>query len=181
MKDLSLHILDLAENSILAGADKVIIRLREDPARNQLVLVMADNGQGMAEIELKSVVDPFYTGRNKKVGLGIPLIKYNAELSGGFFEIFSWPEVGTVLTAVFEYNNIDRPPLGDIPESIISLITLNPEQEIYFYHSYAGQDYEFKTSEYREELGMVPLDNNEVLQLIGDDLKINFRKLRGES
>jgi len=181
MKDLSLHILDLAENSILAGADRIILRLKEDPARDQLVLVMADNGQGMEAVELKSVVDPFYTERNKKVGLGIPLIKYNAELSGGFFEIFSWSGVGTVLMAVFEYNHIDRPPLGDIPETIISLITLNPEQEIYFYHSYAEENYEFKTSEYREELGSIPLDTKEVLQFIEDDLKTNFRKLRGEN
>ncbi|MGM0414015.1 MAG: ATP-binding protein [Bacillota bacterium] len=180
MKDLSLHILDLAENSILAGADKLILRLKEDLYNNQLILVMADNGQGMDERELTEVVDPFYTGRNKKVGLGIPLIKYNAELSGGFLEIFSWSGVGTVLTAVFEYNHIDRPPLGDIPESIISLITLNPDQEIYFYHSYAGEDYEFKTREYREELGSIPLDNQEVLQFIRDELKTNFRKLRGE-
>ncbi|MFW5994116.1 MAG: sensor histidine kinase [Halanaerobiaceae bacterium] len=180
MKDLSLHLLDLAENSILAGADRIVLRLKEDPASNQLVLVMVDNGQGMEEMELKSAVDPFYTGRNKRVGLGIPLIKHNAELSGGFFEIFSWTGVGTVLTAVFEYNHIDRPPLGDIPETILSLITLNPDQEICFYHSYAGEGYEFKTRRYREELGSIPLDNREVLQFIGDDLKTNFRKLRGE-
>ena len=181
MKDLSLHILDLAENSFLAGADKLILRLKEDISNNQLVLVMADNGKGMEEIELKSVSDPFYTGRNKKVGLGIPLIKYNAELAGGFLEIFSWAGVGTVLVAVFEYNHIDRPPLGDIPESIISLVTLNSDQDIYFYHSYDGEKYEFKTSEYREELGSISLDNKEVLQFITDDLKTNFRKLRGEN
>ncbi len=180
MKDLSLHILDLAENSFLAGADKLILRIKEDTVKNQLVLVMADNGQGMGVTELKSVSDPFYTGRNKKVGLGIPLIKYNAELSGGFLEIFSWSGVGTVLAAVFEYDHIDRPPLGDIPESIISLITLNSDQDIYFYHSYDDEVYKFKTTEYREELGEIPLDNNEVLQFIGDELKTNFRKLRGE-
>ena len=180
MKDLSLHILDLAENSFLAGADKLILRLKEDISKNQLILVMADNGKGIEETELKSVSDPFYTKRNKKVGLGIPLIKYNAELAGGFLEIFSWSGIGTYLTAVFEYDHIDRPPLGDIPESILSLITLNSDQDIYFYHWYNGDNYEFKTREYREELGSIPLDHNEVLQFIADDLKTNFRKLRGE-
>lgn len=182
MKDLSLHILDLAENSFAAGADRLVIKLNEQPQLDYLTLTMVDNGQGMDEDKIKTAVDPFYTSKGgKKVGLGLPFIKQNVELTGGNFNLISRSNRGTTLSVCFKYNHIDRVPLGDIPESIISLIMLNPDPELYFIYSYYQRCYRFFTSEIKNELSPIPINNLEVLEYLEADIRNDFNKIRGEN
>ncbi|MGM0420683.1 MAG: ATP-binding protein [Bacillota bacterium] len=182
MKDLSLHILDLADNSFAAGADRLVIKLNEQPQLDYLTLTMVDNGRGMDENKIKAAVDPFYTSKGgKKVGLGLPFIKQNVERTGGNFNLISRINIGTTLSVCFKYNHIDRVPIGDIPESIISLIMLNPEPELYFIYSCHKKCYRFFTPRVKDELSPIPINNLEVLEYLEADIRSNFNKIRGEN
>ena len=139
MKELSLNILDVAENSVKAKASLIEILLNENG--NSLTLVIRDNGLGMTKEILKGVTDPFYTTRTtRKVGLGIPLLKMSAEMTGGSFMIDSVSEVddevnhGTTVTAVFNTDHIDFTPLGDIVATVVTLIQGHPDYDFLFRH-----------------------------------------------
>ena len=123
MQELSLNILDIAENSTRAGATLVEIAVTEDPDRDTLTIAVRDNGCGMDEKLLKSVRDPFTTTRTtRRVGLGVPLLEEAAQATGGHLSIRSAPGKGTELEAVFGYSHIDRMPLGDLAGTISALI-----------------------------------------------------------
>lgn len=129
MKELSLNILDIAENSVKAGASLTEIFIEE--LGDKLTLTIRDNGCGMSEEIRRTVTDPFYTTRTtRKVGMGLPLLKMEAEMTGGSMDVVSkWEreypdEHGTTVTAVFYKNHIDFTPLGDAAESICTLIQL---------------------------------------------------------
>ena len=114
MPEISLNILDVAENSTRAKASLVEITVDTDVAADTLTVVIKDDGCGMTEEQVAQVIDPFYTSRTtRKVGLGVPFFKYAAESTGGSFFIRSQVGVGTVVTAVFVLSHIDRMPLGD--------------------------------------------------------------------
>ena len=116
MRELSLHILDIAQNSIKAEAECLRIAVIEDLINDKLTIKIKDDGTGMDADTVKKVVDPFYTTRTtRKVGLGIPLFKLSAEQCGGYFEIKSQLGIGTEITAVFKHSHIDRVPLGNMP------------------------------------------------------------------
>ena len=139
MEDLSLHILDIVENSIAAGAKKIEIKIIEDTKEDLLTIEIIDDGKGMDEKALKNVLDPFFTTRNtRKVGLGLPLLAQSAEESGGSIKIESKPGQGTKVKATFGYSHIDRKPLGDIYESLKVLIVANPD--INFIYEYQKDD-----------------------------------------
>ena len=128
LEDLSAHVLDIAENSVRAGGTEVKITIDEDIAGNKLLFSVEDNGKGMTEEFVAKVTDPFTTTRTtRRVGMGLPFLKQSAELCGGGLEIKSKVGVGTKTTAVFAYNNVDRPPLGDMPATIMTLIMGSPE------------------------------------------------------
>lgn len=128
LEDLSAHVLDIAENSVRAGGTEVKITIDEDIAGNKLLFSVEDNGKGMTEEFVAKVTDPFTTTRTtRRVGMGLPFLKQSAELCGGGLEIKSKVGVGTKTTAVFAYNNVDRPPLGDVPATIMTLIMGSPE------------------------------------------------------
>jgi signal transduction histidine kinase len=113
MKDLSLHILDIAQNSISAGASIIGINIDENLAANTMAIEVTDNGSGMPAEVLERVTDPYYTSRTtRRVGLGIPLFKQNAEATGGSLYIDSEEGRGTSLNATFVHNHLDRPPPG---------------------------------------------------------------------
>ena len=123
MRELSLNVLDIAQNSISAGAKLIEIDIREDTAKRLLTIRIADDGCGMTREKLKSVIDPFYTTRTtRKVGMGVPLFRMAAEMTGGSFEIDSEPGKGTVVTALFHTDHVDFVPLGDICSTVTMLI-----------------------------------------------------------
>lgn len=171
MKELSLNILDIAENSVKAKATLTEISIVEK--NDLLTLTITDDGCGMTEEILKTVTDPFYTTRTtRKVGMGIPLLKLEAELTGGSLNITSkhiseYPnEHGTVVTAIFYKNHIDCTPLGDVVSSITTLIQGHPDTDFLFIHKIDEREVSLDTRELRQVLGDVPLNTYEVIKWI---------------
>lgn len=174
MQEISLNILDIVQNSITAGAKLIEINITEDKIKDELSVLISDNGCGMTEEQLKKVIDPFYTTRTtRKVGLGISLFKMAAELSGGSFKINSKIGIGTQVTAIFGLSHIDRMPLGDMSATICSLIRANPELDFNYSYRQDEKEINLKTSEMREVLGDVPLDNPDVIAWIKESLENN--------
>lgn len=165
MKELSLNILDITENSVKAGATLTEISLIE--SGDVLTLTIKDDGCGMSEEILKTVENPFYTTRTtRKVGLGIPLLKMAAEMTGGNLKIVSSTAKdghGTTVTAVFYKNHLDFTPLGDIKETIVTLIQGHPDTDFLFVHQTDNGEVKLDTRELRIVLEGVPLDTYEVI------------------
>lgn len=172
MRDISLHILDLAQNSITAGALQVEISLNLDGS-DVLTLSLEDNGCGMDEEMLKRAQTPFGTTRTtRKVGLGIPLTMENARLTGGDASITSQKGVGTKLTASFHTRSIDCLPLGDIAGTMLSLIASNPEKpDFVLMCSSPKGEFKLDTVELKQVLEGLPLNNPEVMNWIFSSVK----------
>lgn len=181
IRELSLNVLDVTQNSITAGADLIEITLGEDTAENRLVITIADNGCGMDEEQVRSVTDPFYTTRTtRKVGLGIPLFKMAGEMTGGDFSIRSEPGAGTTVTARFHTDHIDMTPVGNMAETILLLITCNPQIDFVYSRSRGEAAYVLDTRELREILGDdVPLSSPDVGAWIRDYLAEQEGALNG--
>ena len=177
MKELSLNILDIAENSVKARASLTQILLSE--TANTLTLTIADDGCGMDAETVRRVTDPFYTTRTtRSVGLGLPLLKLEAEMTDGTLDVVSRHEAefpdnhGTTVTAVFHTDHIDCPPLGDVIATMTTLIQGHPDTDFLFRHEREGREsVELDTRELRLVLEDVPLDSYEVLQWIDGFLK----------
>jgi anti-sigma regulatory factor (Ser/Thr protein kinase) len=171
MKDLSLHILDIAENSIRAGATEIRIRIVEDMKKNLLLIEVGDNGKGMDEEMLKKARDPFFTTKEcKRTGLGIPMLAQSAKDCGGDLTIKTEKDKGTVVTAFFQYDHVDRKPLGDICNTLIVLIASNPDMDIIFEHRKNDDLYTLDTGEIRKELDGIPINTPDVIKIIKDDI-----------
>lgn len=174
MTEISLNILDIAENSTRAGATLVIIHVSVDENNNTLAITIEDNGCGMTAEQAAHVTDPFFTTRKtRKVGLGIPFFKYGAESTGGSFSIQSEPETGTVVTAVFQLSHIDRMPLGDINSTILALITCHPDTDFHYTYRFNDRAFELDTRQFRKILGDIPFDTPEVWTYINEYLTEN--------
>lgn len=165
MKELSLHILDLAENSIKAKSTIIRITINENLIKDLLSIVIEDNGLGMDEDFLKVVVDPFTTTRTtRNVGLGLPLIKAAAERCEGSFRIDSTKGNGTKVTATFKHSHIDRAPIGDMGQTIVALINHNEAIEyIYTHNVNCRQSFIFDTREIKKLLDGVSIKKSEIL------------------
>ena len=132
MKEIALHILDIAQNSVRAAADRINICLSESVCEDKVTLVIADNGRGMDRESCEKAADPYFTSRKtRKVGMGLPLLQMNADMSGGRMTIVSQPDYGTTVTATFGYSHPDRPPLGDVSGTVALLIMSNPAINIF--------------------------------------------------
>lgn len=178
MKELSLHILDIMHNSIAANADLIQLELIEDTARDVLSFRIEDNGKGMSEEQAARVVNPFVTGRTtRKVGLGIPLLKAAAELTGGGIELRSKEGTGTVISARFGYGHIDRQPLGDMAGTMLGLITSHEEIDFVYRHWVDGRDYTLDTREMRQMLGDVKFSQPDVMLWLSEFLQENEAEL----
>jgi anti-sigma regulatory factor (Ser/Thr protein kinase) len=153
VEDISLHILDITQNSIRAGATKVRIEIDEKVRENAFVFVIRDNGSGMTAEKLSRVHDPFFTTRTtRRVGLGIPLLEQTAEQTGGGLTVTSAPGEGTTVEARYQLDNIDRPPLGDVAATIWTLIVTNPRVEFEYSHERDGARFELSTEELKDKL-----------------------------
>ena len=182
MKELSLNILDIAQNSVKARAENILIELIEADAK--LILTIKDDGCGMSKEMVENVMNPFCTTRTtRKVGLGVPLLKLAAEQTGGGIRIESVSETdnpenhGTTVTAEFFTDHIDCTPLGDIISTVTVLIQGSPDIEWKFVHKKNGGAVELDTRELREVLGDVPLDNYEVIKWIEEYLKEGYSSI----
>lgn len=172
MKELSLNILDVAKNSVTAGATRILIDVSETPTR--LTITISDNGCGMTPEFLSQVTDPFTTTRTtRKVGLGLPLMKMEAQMSGGDLTIESTLGQGTTVTTWFDPGHIDMPPLGDLVSSIITLIQGSPEIDFVFTHSKNGQSYTLDTGEIRSIMGDISLSEPEIITWLTEFLNEN--------
>jgi len=180
MTEISLNILDVAENSTKAGAKLTQIEVAIDTKEDVLKVVIADDGCGMNEEQLAKVTDPFYTTRTtRKVGLGVPFFKQAALGSGGTFAITSKVGVGTVVTATFGLSNIDRMPLGDINSTIQSLIVYHLECDFLYTYSVDDKSFSLDTREMKQILGGIPLDSPDVAAYIADYLQENQNEING--
>lgn len=171
MEDLSLHILDIAENSIDAGASRIEIQIIIKESEDRLILKVKDNGKGMDKETIKMVEDPFFTTKKvRRFGLGIPLLAQSARECNGNLSIESEYGKGTTITAEFQYSHIDRKPLGDIGSTISVLIGGHPEKDFIFSYEKNGFSYRFDTEEIKKELNEVPINLPSVLKLIKEDI-----------
>ena len=184
MKELSLNILDVAENSVKAGASLTRIEIKETD--ELLVLRITDDGCGMSEDMVRMVTDPFYTTRTtRSVGLGVPLLKLAAEQTGGSFSVTSMPadkypdNHGTEVEAKFYKNHIDFTPLGDAVSSLTTLVQGHPDTDFLFSHSLPeGGCVSFDTRKLREVLGDVPLNEYDVIKWIEEYLKEQYANIK---
>ena len=174
MRELSLNVLDIVQNSITANANLIEIELIEEINNDILKINIFDNGKGMTDEQIKSVTDPFYTTRTtRKIGLGIPLFKMAAEMSGGSFKIESTVGVGTKIYTSYIHSSIDRMPVGNINETVSMLIRMNPDIDFVYTHTFNEKSYSLDTRELREQLENVPLDTPEVIDWINEYLTEN--------
>lgn len=178
MRELSLNILDVAQNSITAGASLITVEVTENTVDKTMLIGIYDNGKGMSEEQVKSVIDPFYTTRTtRKVGMGIPLFKMAAEQTGGGLEIESETGVGTSVRATFKTDSVDFTPLGDIASTVQMLITMNTDRDFVYKHTVNEKEFIADTREIKEILGDVPLDTYEVSQWLLEFIKENTEVL----
>lgn len=178
MKELSLHILDIAQNSIKAGAKNIEIKIEENSAENLLTIEVNDNGCGMSKEFLEKVKDPFVTTRTtRKMGMGISLFEAAAIQCGGRLDIDSEVGVGTKLKAQFALDSIDRAPIGDMAETMMTIISGAPQPEYLYEHKKDGKEFVFDTAQIKEILGDIPLDMPEVLSWITGYIKEGLTEL----
>ena len=177
MKELSLHILDIVQNSLHAGADKIEVEVCENITENSFIITISDNGCGISEEKIANLLDPFYTTKNKKTGLGIPLLKQHTEMAGGNFSIESKPGAGTKICATFEHNHLDRQPMGDIAKTISGLIRANPQVRFIYSHQINTNQFTLDTDEIENELEGLPINSKEVVNFIEDYIRENLNAI----
>ncbi len=172
MEDLSLHILDIAENSVAASADKIEIRILEDKKKDLLSVEVIDNGIGMDKETQEKSIDPFYTTKTvRRFGFGLSLLREAAKAANGHFSIQSEKGEGTRIKADFQYSHIDRKPLGDMGQTIITIVIGNPEIDLIYMHKKNSHKYSLDTRKIKDRLKEAPLNSPAGIRMIREDLK----------
>jgi len=172
MREIALHLLDIAENSVAAESRNINIQIHEDLFHDRLSACVIDDGRGMDEHTVQQVQDPFYTTRTTRtVGLGIPLLKLAAEMAEGSFCLQSEPGQGAWVEADFRHSHIDRMPLGDLASTFLALLISHPQIDWTFLYRVTDQnkqsrDFVFESAELKSELGDVSLTEPEVLTFV---------------
>ena len=180
MQDLSLHLLDLVQNSIAAGATQIVINVEEDEEKDWLSIAIEDNGRGMDNETIKRATDPFYTTRTtRKVGLGLPLFKATTERCGGHLNLQSTVGKGTRIEAEFQLGHIDRPPFGRIDETMVTLILCNAEIDFVYSHKTKYGQFLLDTREIRKIIGELPINNVEVITWIQSYIREELNEING--
>ncbi|RQD70634.1 MAG: ATP-binding protein [Tindallia sp. MSAO_Bac2] len=178
MKELALHILDIVQNSITADAKRINLKIAESIKDDELTIVVEDDGFGMDEEMLMKVTDPFVTSRTtRKVGLGIPLLKQAAEECEGSLRIHSEVNSGTTIKATFQHSHIDRVPLGDIPETICTILLYGRDFDLLYEHLTDQGQFKFDTAEIRQVLQETPLTHPDVIVWIRESLTEELRSI----
>lgn len=180
MKDLSLHLMDLLQNSIAAGANLIEVVISANRKKDILLLRIDDNGKGMDPKLAARIDDPFVTTRNtRKIGLGIPMLKASANLAEGTLRINSIPGKGTTVEATFKISHIDRLPLGDIAQTIVNTLAAYPEVDLVLKLENGRDLFIMKTSEIKERLGEVPVSEFSVLFWLKDFINEGVKTIFG--
>ena len=179
MKDLALHILDILQNSVTAGATLVKLQIDEVLDKDEYRVKFTDNGKGMDSEMVKNVTDPFFTTRTtRKVGLGLPLLKQNAERTGGNMMIQSQPGKGTEVDVMFVYSHIDRLPTGDIAGTMALTVSSYPAIDFIYTHNTPEGTFIFDTIEIKETLGDLPISNPQVIGFMKDLIRDNLEEIK---
>jgi len=181
MKTISDHILDIIQNSLKANATLIEIIVVEDYKKDICHLKIADNGEGMSAKILNQAANPFFTTRNtRKVGLGLSLLKQNTELANGHFSIKSQPGEGTLVEAVFQLSNIDRPPIGDVWNTFYIAMLGNENVEFIYEHRTNKGRFKICSSEISENIEGVSLQNTEIRKAVIELIQTNIQKIKNE-
>lgn len=180
MQDLSLHILDIAENSINADAKTIEIEVIEDLEKDVLIIEITDDGKGMDRAFAEKATDPFVTTRTeRRVGLGLSLFAEAARMSNGELTIHSNPQGGTKVRATFQHSHIDRKPLGDLSQTILTLVVGNPEIDLIYVHKKNKHKYCLDTRTIKAQLKNASINLPEWIRIIKGNLKDMHKKLIG--
>lgn len=178
MRELSLNVLDIAQNSVSAKASLIEIELKECTEKNELLISIYDNGKGMTAEQLSSVRDPFFTTRTtRKVGMGIPLFKMAAEMTGGHLEIESQVGVGTRVKALFRTDHLDFVPVGDMASTMVTLITMNEDIDFLYTRSTDDKSFTLDTRSLKEILGGVPFSEPSISTWLKDYINENTKQI----
>ncbi len=180
MRELALHLLDIAENSVSAHADTIRITVEENHATDRLRMSVEDNGAGMSAEMAARVTDPFVTSRTtRKVGLGIPLLKEAAEACDGWLAVQSALGQGTCVTVEFQLNHIDRMPLGNLAATVLTLVIGSPEVHWILNYTVDDQTFTFDDQPIKETLDGLPLSDPAVLGYLRNVLETGIAELNG--
>lgn len=185
MKELALHVLDIGENSVRGEGKHIEILIREDYRDNRLTIRIEDDGKGIPPEMLKTIRNPFTTSRTmRKVGLGIPFLNDTCLMCNGRLDIESEVGKGTTVTAQMEQENIDRPPLGDMPSTLMTLFSSHPEIVFTYRYQYRGknaeelQEFSVSTEELNEILEGVPLSTPSVYMWVKEFIRDNMEEVK---
>lgn len=180
MNELSLHVLDILQNSIKAGATLITLEFALDTKAETLTITITDNGTGMSEELVRKVLDPFVTSRTtRRVGMGLSLFRQSAEGTGGSLSIKSQLGKGTTVTAVFYYGHIDCPPLGNMTDTFLAQVLSSPEIDFIYRFTTAQGEMSFDTREVRAVLGEVPLSQPEVYTWMQESINEEIKEIGG--
>lgn len=180
MRELSLHILDLVQNAIEAGASEIQLEIAEDTIRDTFCISLTDNGRGMSPEQLCKVTDPFSTTRStRKVGLGLSLLEMSTSCCEGSLAIDSTVGQGTTVRACYRHSHLDRPPLGPMRQTLITILVANPSIDFAYRHRYNDQSFELQSKDITAVLGDIPLTQPEVLQWLNQFLSSHYDRLTG--
>lgn len=176
MKDLATHILDIAENAVNAGSGNVWIHVLNAQKESKYGIVIQDDGSGMDEATLCRATDPYFTSRKtRKVGMGLPLFKQNAERTDGCCNLYSEPGKGTKVEAVFNTHHLDCPPEGDLADIFVFLLFSHPSIDFTMEYRTDNGEYKISSKEIREVLGETPISHSEIRnylhEMIGENVK----------
>jgi hypothetical protein len=179
MEDLSLHILDIVENSFAAGATEIEITIREEIRENRLTVSIKDNGAGMDENTVKKAMDPFYTTKNtRRIGLGLSMLAQAAQEADGSCTIRSILGKGTIIIAHFAYDHIDRKPIGNMAETIAAcLVSYGARTDIKYRHYKNGAVFVFDTREVRKEINGAAINTPEVVSILKRHIEKGLREI----
>ena len=178
MRELSLNILDVAQNSIAAGSMLTEIKVIENTAEKTLLIGIYDNGKGMTEEQDRNVQDPFFTTRTtRKVGMGIPLFKMAAEQTGGSFTITSQVGVGTKVEALFKTDSIDFTPLGDMASTISTIVCMNEDKDFIYTRKVDDREFKFSSADIKTILEGVPLSEPSVINWVEGYISVQTEQL----
>ena len=172
MREIALHLLDIAENSVAADSKSISIHVHEDLFHDRLSASVIDDGCGMDAETAQRVQDPFYTTRTTRdVGLGIPLLKQAAEMAEGSFSLQSESGHGAWVEVEFRHSHIDRMPLGDLSSTFLTLLIAHPQIDWTFLYRVTNKDrtsrdFLFESVEWKRELGDISLTEPEILTFL---------------
>lgn len=179
MKTLSDHILDIVQNSVRANANLIEIIVEEDKINDLCVLRICDNGCGMSSEILEQATNPFFTTRKtRKVGLGLSLLKQNAEMANGKFSIQSELNKGTEVEATFQYSNVDRPELGDVWNTFYLTMLSNKNVELMYRHKTNNGSFKISSNEIRSNIEGISMQQPEIREAITDIIKNNITDIQ---